>query len=110
MSAKIRLNRVGSKSKPYYRIVVIDESSARNGTSLEVLGHYDPRKEPASFEVNKEQAQLWLNKGAIPSDVVRKYFGKIGLMEPVNFDKKPKRKPKGEVAEQPAAEAAKPAA
>ena len=106
MSAKIRLNRVGSKSKPYYRIVVIDESSARNGVSLETLGHYDPRKEPVIFDINKEKTEAWLKKGAIPSDVVRKYLGKAGILAPVNYDKKPKRKPKGEAA----AEAAKPAA
>ncbi|MCX5749581.1 MAG: 30S ribosomal protein S16 [Candidatus Saganbacteria bacterium] len=106
MSAKLRLSRVGSKSKPYYRVVVMDESAARDSKAIEILGHYDPRKEPYAFEVNKEKVQEWLKKGAIPTEVVRKYLGKIGIMPPVNFDKKKKKLPKGE---QPAAEAPKPA-
>lgn len=106
MAAKLRLTRVGSKSKPYYRIVVMDESSARDSRAVEVLGHYDPRKEPSVFEVNKEKALEWIKKGAMPTETVRKLLGKAGVLPPVNFDKKKKKLPKGEA---PAAEAAKPA-
>lgn len=103
MAAKLRLTRVGSKSKPYYRVVVIDESSARDARSIEVLGHYDPRKEPSVFDVNKEKVAEWLKKGALPTPTVRKQLGKIGLLSAVDYSKKKKRAPKGE---QPAESAA----
>ncbi len=96
MAAKIRLKRIGAKSKPFYRVIVIDESSACNGRPIELLGHYDPRKEPSVFEVNVEKTKEWLKKGAQPSDVVRRYLGKIGVLPPANFDKKPKKPSKSE--------------
>lgn len=98
MSAKIRLLRLGTRGKPFYRVVVMDESSARNSKTIEVLGTYDPRKEPASFEVNKEKVEAWLKKGALPTDTVRKYLGKAGILPPVNFDKATKRAPKNAVS------------
>lgn len=94
MSAKIRLLRLGTRGKPFYRVVVMDESSARNSKTIEVLGTYDPGKDPASFNVSKEKAEAWLKKGALPSDTVRKYFGKAGILPSVNFDKAKKRAPK----------------
>ncbi|MFA5103659.1 MAG: 30S ribosomal protein S16 [Candidatus Margulisiibacteriota bacterium] len=98
MSAKIRLLRLGTRGKPFYRVVVMDESSARNSKTIEILGTYDPRKEPASFEVSKEKVEAWLKKGALPTDTVRKYLGKAGILSPVNFDKAKKRAPKKEVS------------
>jgi len=94
LAAKIRLQRMGSKSKPFYRVVVMDESSPRDSETLEILGIYDPRKKPSLFEVDKEKVESWLKKGALPTDTIRKYLGKIGILAPVNFDKKPKRQPK----------------
>jgi small subunit ribosomal protein S16 len=76
----------------------MDESAARNSKTVEILGTYDPNKEPASFEVNKEKVEAWLKKGALPTDTVRKYLGKIGILPPVNFDKATKRAPKKAVA------------
>lgn len=108
MSAKIRLSRVGSKGKPFYRVIVIDESEKRNGKPIEVIGHYDPRKEPSIFEINVEKAKEWIAKGALPTDVVRKYLGKIGVLPAMNFDKKKKKLPKGQTENAPA-EAAAPA-
>lgn len=96
MAAKIRLSRVGGKGKPFYRVIIIDESEKRDGKPIEVIGHYDPRKEPSIFEVNIEKAKEWVGKGATPTGVIRKYFGKIGVLPPVNFDKKKKKAPKGE--------------
>lgn len=104
MAAKIRLSRVGGRSKPYYRVVVIDESCARDGLSIEVLGHYNPRKSPAVFEINKEKTQAWLKKGAIPSEIVRKYLGKIGVLPPVDFSKRKKKLSKNQQEGQPPAE------
>ena len=67
----MRLTRIGSKKRPYYRIVVIDKRRARNGRFLEVLGQYNPIAKPAQLEINSERAQYWLTKGAEPSETVR---------------------------------------
>jgi small subunit ribosomal protein S16 len=104
LAAKIRLSRIGTRSKPFYRVIVIDESSARNASPIMVLGHYDPRKEPTVFEVDVEKTQEWLKKGATPTEVVRKYLGKMGVMPPVDFGKRSKKAPKNAETE-----AAKPA-
>ena len=67
----MRLTRIGSKKRPYYRIVVIEKRRARNGRFLEVLGQYDPLSDPAKVEVNADRARYWLSKGAQPSETVR---------------------------------------
>ena len=67
----MRLARIGSKKRPYYRIVVIDKRRARNGRFLEVLGQYNPIANPVQEEINPERAQYWLSKGAEPSETVR---------------------------------------
>ena len=67
----MRLTRIGSKKRPYYRVVVIDKRRARNGRFLEVLGQYNPIASPAQVEINSERAQYWLAKGAKPSETVR---------------------------------------
>jgi len=68
---KIRLCRTGSKKKPSYRIVVIEKSRARDGRFIEVLGHYEPKKNPATFKLDKEKYAYWEAKGAQPSDTVK---------------------------------------
>ena len=67
----IRLRRTGSTKRPYYRVVVADSRSWRDGRFIEVLGHYDPRKNPAVVKIDAEKAKLWLGKGAKASDTVR---------------------------------------
>jgi small subunit ribosomal protein S16 len=67
----IRLRRTGSTKRPYYRVVVADSRSWRDGRFIEVLGHYDPRKNPAVVKIDAERAKLWLGKGAKASDTVR---------------------------------------
>ncbi|HEV8593732.1 MAG TPA: 30S ribosomal protein S16 [Pyrinomonadaceae bacterium] len=67
----MRLTRIGSKKRPYYRIVVIDKRRARNGRFLEVLGQYNPIATPAQVQINSERALYWLAKGAEPSETVR---------------------------------------
>ena len=67
----MRLTRIGSKKRPYYRIVVIEKRRARNGRFLEVLGQYNPIASPAKLDINPERAQYWLSKGAQPSETVR---------------------------------------
>jgi small subunit ribosomal protein S16 len=77
----MRLSRIGSKKRPYYRIVVIDKRRARNGRFLEVLGQYNPISNPVQMEVNAERAQYWLSKGAEPSETVRSILRKKELVK-----------------------------
>ena len=72
----MRLTRIGSKKRPFYRIVVIEKRKARNGRFLEVLGQYKPLSNPAEIELNSERAQYWLSKGAEPSETVRSILKK----------------------------------
>jgi small subunit ribosomal protein S16 len=67
----IRLRRVGSKKRPYYRVVVAEATSPRDGAFLEVLGTYDPRSTPAVVDVDRARLDEWIRKGARPSDTVR---------------------------------------
>ena len=67
----IRLRRTGTTKRPYYRVVVADSRSWRDGRFVEILGHYDPRKDPAVVKIDSERAQYWIGKGAQASDTVR---------------------------------------
>lgn len=93
------MSRAGKRGQAFFRVVIIDESFPRNGRPIEVVGHYDPRKEPSIFEVRRDRVEDWLKKGAIPSEIVRKYLGKIGIMPQVDFTKKRKKAPKGQETE-----------
>jgi small subunit ribosomal protein S16 len=77
----MRLTRIGSKKRPYYRIVVIDKRKARNGRFLEVLGQYNPISDPAQIQINAERAQYWLSKGATPSETVASILRKKELVK-----------------------------
>ena len=77
----MRLTRIGSKKRPYYRIVVIDKRRARNGRFLEVLGQYNPIASPVQMEINSERAQYWLSKGAQPSETVRSILRKKEIVK-----------------------------
>ena len=81
MSVKIRLTRVGSKKQPYYRIIVADSRSPRDGRFIENIGTYDPKTEPSTIELNKEKALDWLQKGATPTDTVQKIFDIVNLKQ-----------------------------
>jgi len=81
LSVKIRLTRVGSKKQPYYRIVVADSRSPRDGRFIENIGTYDPKTEPSTIELNKEKALDWLQKGALPTDTVQKIFNIVNLKQ-----------------------------
>ena len=74
----IRLRRTGSTKRPYYRVVVADSRDWRDGRFVEVLGHYDPRRDPAVVKIDAERAQYWISKGARPSDTVRSMLKKNG--------------------------------
>ena len=72
----IRLTRVGSKKKPYFRVVVTEARSARESSFVENLGTYNPRSKPARVEIDRERIQHWLKQGARPSDSVRTLLAK----------------------------------
>ena len=80
MAVKLRLKRMGSKQKPFYRIVAADARSPRDGRFIETVGTYNPIKKPAEVKVNEELALKWLNNGAIPTDTVRSILSKEGIM------------------------------
>ncbi|MFI5261124.1 MAG: 30S ribosomal protein S16 [Candidatus Limnocylindrales bacterium] len=80
MAVRIRLTRVGATKHPTYRFVVADARSARDGRSLETLGHYDPRTDPVTVQVDAERASAWLAKGAQPSDTVARLFRQAGIL------------------------------
>jgi small subunit ribosomal protein S16 len=77
---KLRLQRFGTHKKPFYRVVAADARKTRDGKYLEVIGVYEPTKQPATFEVDHELAKKWLHAGAQPTDTVRSLFKKAGVM------------------------------
>ena len=79
MAVKIRLRRMGQKKAPYYRIIVADARSPRDGRFIEEIGTYDPSTEPSTVKVNEELAKKWLNNGAQPTEVVSKIFKNAGI-------------------------------
>lgn len=76
---KIRLARLGAKKRPFYRVVVADSRARRDGPFIEILGTYDPMKEPTEFKVDAAKAKDWMDKGAQPTDTVRRLLQKAGL-------------------------------
>ena len=80
MAVKLRLKRMGSKQKPFYRIVAADSRFPRDGRFIETVGTYDPIKKDADVTVDEEKALKWLNNGAQPTDTVRSIFASKGIM------------------------------
>ena len=78
---KIRLRRMGAKKAPFYRIVVADSRSPRDGRFIEEIGTYDPLKQPAEVKINEESAKKWIANGAQPTDTVRALPKKAGVLE-----------------------------
>ena len=78
---KIRLKRMGAHKKPFYRVVVADSRTPRNGKFIEEIGTYDPLKDPAEIKIDNEAAQKWLNNGAQPTDTVRALLKKSGAIK-----------------------------
>ncbi len=79
MAVKIRLKRMGKKKAPFYRIVVADSRSPRDGRFIEEIGTYDPTKDPSEYRVNEELAKKWLSNGAQPTDTVSRIFKAAGI-------------------------------
>ena len=81
MSARIRLRRMGSNKRPFYRVVVADQRSPRDGRFIEVIGRYHPLSDPSVIEIEKERALHWLRVGAQPSNQVQNLMTKVGIWE-----------------------------
>jgi small subunit ribosomal protein S16 len=100
---------MGTKKKPAYRVILMDESRAPSSKEVENIGEYDPCKNPAIFKVKKDRVEYWLSKGAQPTDKLRILFGKAGFMSPVDLTKLNKKKSKSEAKPAEEATAAAPA-
>jgi small subunit ribosomal protein S16 len=81
MAVRIRLTRLGARKKPYYRLVAANSESPRDGKFLEILGSYDPTKNPALIKLDKEKVSHWLEKGATLSESARSILKKEGLLK-----------------------------
>jgi small subunit ribosomal protein S16 len=77
MSVKIRMKRVGAKNSPYFRIVVADSRSPRDGKFIEEIGTYQPLKKGENYKMDMERAQYWISKGAQPSETVASFLKKL---------------------------------
>ncbi len=79
MAVKIRLKRIGAKKAPFYRVVVADSRSPRNGRFIEEIGTYNPLTDPATINIDVEKAQKWIANGAQPTDTVKALLTKSGI-------------------------------
>ena len=91
MAVKMRLKRMGAKKRPFYRIVVADSRSPRDGRFIEEVGYYNPVENPAVIKVDKELALKWLNNGATPTDTVRDILSKEGILKEFHETKMAKK-------------------
>jgi small subunit ribosomal protein S16 len=80
MAVKIRLKRMGAHKKPFYRVVVADSRSPRDGKFIEEIGYYNPLTNPADVKIDGEKAKKWLSNGAQPTETVRSLFRKSGII------------------------------
>ncbi|WP_368654790.1 30S ribosomal protein S16 [Ornithinibacillus sp. 4-3] len=90
MAVKIRLKRMGSKRKPFYRIVVADSRAPRDGRSIDLIGTYNPVANPVEVKIDEAKALDWMSKGAKPSDTIRSLFSKEGIMKKFHDQKNSK--------------------
>ena len=81
MAVKIRLKRIGAKKSPFYRVIVADERSPRNGKFIEELGYYNPMTDPADIKIDAEKATKWIKNGAQPTDTVRALLKKSEILK-----------------------------
>jgi small subunit ribosomal protein S16 len=81
MSVRIRLKRLGARKRPFYRVVVADQRSPRDGRFIENIGRYQPMDDPSVIEIDEERALHWLRVGAQPSNTVKVLMTKVGIWE-----------------------------
>ena len=88
MAVKIRLKRMGAKKRPFYRVVIADSRSPRDGRFIETVGTYNPISQPAEIKFDEEKILSWLGNGAQPSDTVRNLLSKAGVLTKFHESKK----------------------
>ena len=81
MAVRLRLTRKGANKKPYYRLIAADSKASRDGKFLEILGTYNPMRNPVEIKIDKDRVNYWLEKGASPSESVRAILTKEGLLK-----------------------------
>ena len=81
MAVKMRLRRMGAKKAPFYRVVVADERSPRDGRFIDEIGYYNPLTNPAEIKIDAEKAEKWLNNGAQPTETVKSLLKKSGIVK-----------------------------
>jgi len=101
---RIRLCRVGAKKQPSYRVVVADQRAPRDGRFIEIIGHYNPRTDPATVVIKEERALFWLARGAQPSQAVARMLTGLGIMDKFLSSKGESQAPRDEGAQAPRAE------
>lgn len=79
MPVRIRLMKFGRKKRPFYRVIAADSRAPRDGKFLDILGYYDPLKEPFEFKVDEEKVKKWLERGAEPTETVKALLKRIGM-------------------------------
>lgn len=84
---KIRLRRMGAKKRPFYRVVVADSRSPRDGRFIEEIGYYDPTKEPAVIKIDEDKAMRWIKNGAQPTDTARSLLRQTGVLKKIHEQK-----------------------
>ena len=97
MAVRIRLQRLGRKKRPFFRLVAADARAQRDGVFLERLGHYNPITEPADVVIDEEKALKWLRRGAQPSDTAKRLLSQQGIWKKFTFEKLGKPLPEDEV-------------
>jgi small subunit ribosomal protein S16 len=96
VAVKIKLQRKGKRSRPFYRIVVQEEASATAGRIIGVVGHYDPLLAENKVRFEEAGVKAWLQKGAVPTEKVRVFLGQAGILPAVSFEGKTKKKPRAQ--------------
>lgn len=91
MAVRIRLKRMGAKKSPFYRLVVADSRSPRDGRFIEEIGYYNPVAQPTQVKIDEEKALKWLKNGAQPSDTVRSLLSRAGVMKRLHEEKNAKK-------------------
>ncbi|MCT4379859.1 MULTISPECIES: 30S ribosomal protein S16 [Leuconostoc] len=105
MAVKIRLKRMGAKKRPFYRVVIADSRSPRDGRFIETVGTYNPIAQPAEIKLDEDKILSWLGNGAQPSDTVRNLLSNAGILAKFN-DSKSGKKPAAKSAKKAAAKPA----
>jgi small subunit ribosomal protein S16 len=105
LAVKLRMKRMGSHKRPFYRVVAADTRYQRDGRFLEILGYYDPMEKPYKFVVDRDKVKGWLKNGALMSETVESLLRKEGIVQEFNLEKANAKKKTGEAAASSGSEA-----